>query len=343
MIERTNITYICIFIFINSVLYSVFDLYTTDKLFNVSDYYIAIIFYFFYKIIPAFIIGNVKVQDSYHSKLILFYLNLIIVVLSLPTFYAVYINKNPNDISYFIHVCRELFNFFCIIIIIMNMMLKNHTLIAIINIIVGLIIFKSKIFLLMIFLFYVCIYIKNKHRVILILSILTALFFISYAYIVSQGSGRDSEINHIAYTTYSVNNYGSYNDDLFGNLIIHSVVPNMAYKYIYGHNKSFVNIDRKFSDYYGYPIEDFNTNPVIPFLFLYGYSGFIFFLFIYYFYLIILANYIKSTNNKWLSLFLLGSLIILIFKIELDLIILFQFIKWQIILLIILFLYKKCF
>jgi hypothetical protein len=343
MIKREKIIYISFFIFVSSLIYSVLDLYTTDKQFTTSDYYISIFFFFLYKFLPALIIGNIKVEYSYYIKPILIWLNYAIAILFLPTFYVVYINKNPHDISYFIHSCRELFNFFCIIVILMNLLLKNNTLITIINILLGLIIFKSKIFLVTIFLFYILIYIKNKYRAILLLIILLTVFSIYYYNRISSGSGRDSEINHIAYAAYSIDNYGTYNKDLIGNIVIHSVVPNLFYRYIYNKDKDFIDLDRLFSDYYGYPIEDYNANPVIPFLFAYGHIGFIIFIALYNLYIIILTVWAKRADNKLFSFFLLSTLIVLIFKIELDLIIVFQFIKWQIIFLIMLMVYKKCY
>ena len=74
MIDRANIIYISIFIFINSVFYSILDLHTSDKIFSTTDFYIAIFFYFAYKFFPALIMGNILIKDLNNNKLILFLL-----------------------------------------------------------------------------------------------------------------------------------------------------------------------------------------------------------------------------------------------------------------------------
>ncbi len=338
-LRKNNNIYACVTIFIVSVIYSVSDIYVGDKFYSEDQYFIAITYFFLYKVIPSIFVGNISYNlIRGNSDFFLSCINLLLIILFVPTFFLVKLKFAQT--SYIFHVLREIYIFLIIITIFINIKLNKYTIISLLNIISGLYIFNSKIFLLYVLLMIYHQYVKNKTSATYLSAILVAISVIYVLYTIKTGYGRDSEISFIAYTIYSVEIYGRYTGDFINNLIIQATVPNFIYQLIFDDDKQFISLDKIFSNFYGYPIEDYNTNPVIPFIFAYGKIGIAFFLFLYYSYIILIMYYVRRNSNIIISAFLYVSLLYIIFAIELDFIILSQFIKFQLMLVSFNILYK---
>lgn len=326
-----NSIYIASIIFIMSSIYSIVDIYIGDKFFTTNDYFIATIYFLLYKFIPAILIGNIHFNlTRYKLDLIVWRINLFILILSFPTFLII----NNYSSNYLFGLIRQVYSLLIIFVIFFNITLGKYSILSVLNTAIAIYITNSKIFMIYITLMLVHENIKNNNKklIFVVMCILISMGYVLVA--IESGYGRDSEISYIAYIYYNVEKYGKYTGHIFSDLITHAVFPNYLYQLIFDNVKNFIHIDNIISNFYANNIEDYNTNPVIPFIFTYGKLGIGYFLALYYLYIYFIVRYMHYINDNIIAVLLYINVIYLIMSVELDIVILIQLVVFQMLLIL---------